>query len=568
MKYLLLIAVLVFAQIVDGQTILLQYKGADGNLTKPEEINKDSKLFRVNLSPPITTLTVEVKDLPAKTKLIFMDVDDDDLKNGFGVFDGKPGKKEITSGTNLDGREVRIVLEDEKGVTTNFAKIRFLAKLPAATIDVLKVVTPDLVGPLKPCDACDYTNNYLIYDFAKNNIDYKRHTSWTNGRPVVGFPYSFQVKNINPFRDSVIISNETQDYNTDVPDLFTQAFFSPGVAHAANAQMPHILADVFAMGEQLKKIESDLKNSRECTDICDIIQKTKEGIEKHFTDTYKFFDSKKDLITNLQDNLQGINPVYKDSVAHIIDDFRAFANTKTYYIYNIPQVQNADAYIFTLSVLPKTGAQLYTVVDHQLIKVHTVGGFKVDFSSGLFITNLVDQKISLKPDSSIIHTSYGGDSIIYNRRNQIIQQTAKHDNDFGVASFLHFYPRLTPTVNVSLTLGAGLSIGPNPSIKYLGGVSLLLGRNGRLCLTYGAAAGFVDELADTYQNGQYTSITDKSQVIKRTFHGRSFASVSFSIPLFKSKVVTGADKFEDTSKDDSATATPKKDGGADATKKE
>lgn len=395
---------------------------------------------------------------------------------------------------------------------------------------------------------CVYQGNALEYDLASNALDYKNRTIWqkkykfTRGRPFVGKPFTFAVRNVNPFRDSVIISSTTQNYNTDVPELFTKAFFSPGKTVGASPNEAKILADVLAMGEQIETIKTALKNSKECENICQIIQQTKDAIEKHFTTVYQFDPSKEELVVFLADQLQKINPTFKEKVSTIINDYRNFYNSRDYVDYNIIQVENVDEYIFTLSVVPKSGAQLYRIVDKQPVSARTVGGVKFDFSSGLFVTGLTDQRFTLRPDSSVIQNSFGGDSIVYNRRNEIILQSDDKKVDFGVSAMMHFYPRITPSFNLGLSLGAGLSIGPDPAIRYLGGGSLFIGKSGRLILTYGCAAGYVDELADGYQNVQFTSLSDKKAMTKKSFKTRGFWAFTFNIPLFKSKVNTAEAK--------------------------
>jgi hypothetical protein len=546
--------------LIAAQDISLQYVNQQGNTTS-NMIKKDTKEIIIEDQPNLTKFTVIVNNLATNHKIILLDPDDEEI----GTYSTSGAVQSFTSGTALNNKKLTVIYVDDKNVRTVYATVAVLNKLPVSQLDVTNQLTAWMAGTKKVCDPCKYAGNALEYDLASNSLDYKDRIVWskkfkfTNGRPLVGKPFTFSIKNVNPFRDSVIISSATQNYNTEVPELFTKAFFSPGKTVGAATDEAKILADVLALGEQIETITIALKNSKECENICQIIQQTKDAIEKHFQNVYKFDPTKQELVSFLADRLQKINAAYKEKVSKIINDYRNFYNARDYVDYNIIQIENVDEYIFTLSVVPKSGAQLYRIIDKQPVSVLPVGGFKFDFSSGLFVTGLRDQRFTLRPDSTVIQNSFGGDSIVYNRRNEIIQQSEGKKVDFGVSALMHFYPRITPNVNLGLSLGAGLSIGPDPSIRYLGGVSLLLGKSGRFILTYGCAAGYVNVLADGYQNLQFTSLSDKNTMTKKSFKTRGFWGLTFNIPLFKSKVNTDEAKPEEKKEEESKEEQSKED---------
>lgn len=525
-----------------AQDITLDYTNDNGITIKHIAITKGMKILKVKGVATFTKFTITVKNLAANNKLHFND-DAGALIHTFSA----DGTSLLTSVVDLNNAILEIIAEDNNAVKTEFAKI-LIENLPASSFNIISKV-PELATVTNTvCEPCTFLGNAIVYDFASNSFSYKNKIKWAklnlaNGHPVVGHPFTFSVKNINPFRDSVIISSETMDFNTEVPELFNKAFFSPALL-SLNPQQAKILSDVIEMGQQINKIIEILKSSKECTDICTIIQKVKDETEKYFTTQYNFDPQKGDLNNFIFIQLDGMDPLYRDSVTTILNNYRSFYNTRNYFNYNIPQIQNVDQYIFTLSVLPKAGAKSHTVVDHQPVTVNTVGGVKFDFSSGLFITGLRDERFSFRPDSTVIRDVNGADSIVFNRRNQIIQLSDDKKSDFGVAALMHFYPRITPFFNIGLTLGAGVSIGPNPSIRYLGGGSLILGKSGRLIVSYGCAAGFVDVLSDSYQNLQYVSLTDTKAISKKAFKTNSFFAVTFNIPLFKSKIKADESKEE------------------------
>src|SRR5690606_37905647 len=103
------------------------------------------------------------------------------------------------------------------------------------------------------------------------------------------------------------------------------------------------------------------------------------------------------------------------------------------------------------------------------------------------------------------------------------------------------YPKITPHLNLAFSLGAGVTLGQKPKLRYLTGFSLLAGKTNRLALTYGLALGYVDKLSDRYTNQRdmsgniFTSIKENNIELKRYFISKSIFSLSYSIPLFRKK---------------------------------
>lgn len=546
-----------------AQDISFTYSNADG-VTQPEIIiKKDTKQIILTNAPGLKKFVIAIQTLAPGNRIIIKDRLDEQIGDPYSPGDGN---KAYQSQSALNNNKMSIYLEDSNNQIKLFAGIMVLDKLPESNLDIVSSLASWKTKAEAVCTPCAYDGRSLTFDFADKSLTRSKRPSPSKVKILgakVGKPFMLIIKNINPFRDSIIISQETANYNTDVPDIFTKAFFS--TALKGENDVSQLLADVLELGNQVDAIINSLKNSRECDKICEVIQNAKNDAEAQFKN-YGFDPSKKDLVSFLADELQNINEVYKDKVAAVLAKYQSFINTRNYFNYLVPQVQNVDEYIFTLSILPKSGEKLATNIDHQPISVKTVGGFKFDFSSGLFMTGLRDQQFTLKPDSTVIQNSYGGDSIVFNKRNQIIKLNDNKKVDFGVSALMHCYPRITPYFNVGLSLGAGVSVGPDPSIRYLGGVSFLFGKSGRLSLTYGCAAGFIDALADGYQNLQYTSQSDAKVLTKKVFRTRSFWGIGFNIPLFKSTVDTGSTKTTTTTSSDAGSKTDSGAGKTDSGK--
>ncbi len=421
-------------------------------------------------------------------------------------------------------------------------------RLPASTLNIL---APNLSNN-NQCQPCDSLPPRMVYDYRKKKIS----TGDKYNR--VGKPFILEVNDINPFRDSVNVSHRTANYVdsallAQIAGLFNVIPKIPtGGGKMESSGSPDVvpgciqlIADVYALGNQIQLQKKILSQLRDCDDICAAIQTTKAAVDTFFRQKWGqgVKESTESCIIRQLQCVYNIKPLadsidqIKEKVSAILIDYNSFYRAATYFQYVIPQLEDVDEYIFDLSIVPRPGMSSSAVVSHQPISVPLVGGFKVDVSSGLFVTGLRDDQFMLKPDSSVLKTAYGGDSLVYNRRNKIITQNNGRA-DFGISALMHFYTRIHPWINVSASLGVGVSVGPDPALRYLGGVSLIVGRNGRLVLSYGCAAGYVKRLADGYQDQDYLATTDKSQITKRVFGVDDFASLTFSIPIFKTKVNT------------------------------
>jgi len=530
----LLIFLLFVSTSLSAQTISFTYTDKNGVRQPFLEIKPDTKEIILENAPDLKDFIIKVADLSPNNQLLFIDKNDEPVGTPYLSTDGE---KSYHSPASLNNKKLIIYYIDANSVKKLYATIVILDKLPSSKFNILQTLSEAISSPKEICKPCNYTGRSLTYDFATNTSTLK-NSSDKKQWPKVGEPFSFIVTNINPYRDSVVLSQEVISYNTDVPDIFSKAFFSTALTGEGDEKQQKILSDVLEMGKQLDVVIKRLKEANECDKICDIISKVVAKIETIFKG-YGYDPDAQTLVNYIADELQNINEVYKDKVAAILTSYQQLRDTRNFARYYIPKVQNVDEYIFTLSILPKSGATLATIVDHQPIPAPTIGGFKIDFSSGLFITKLRDQRLSLKPDSTVIPNSYGADSIVYNRRFQIINESEKNKVDFGLAAWMHAYTRITPYINIGLNIGAGASIGPNPAIRYFGGGSLLLGRSGRLAINYGCVAGYVDVLSDGYKNQTYTSQGDLKALTKKSFRTGSYWGLSFNIPLFKAKAAGG-----------------------------
>jgi hypothetical protein len=380
--------------------------------------------------------------------------------------------------------------------------------------------------PNQPCGPCTDFSNKVEYNYLKNEI--------SGVKMKVGKPFVFNVINVNHFRDEVQIRDTSFSFNTDPSALDNILQIAAGGAAMKVAPVidkDAIYSELKQLSSQLTSLEKGLASASDCVDVCMVKREVKNEVEKYFTS--KFSIQPNDLLSTLLVAVDQLPDTEKSNGKKIVLQYVNFVSAQNYVSYYIPKVKNVDRYVFTLSIIPKAGASSNRMVRNQEIEVNTVGGIKFDLSPGFFVTNLSDAKINLRPDSSVIRNSYGGDSIVYNRRNQINQEDTKGFSDLGFAGFLHIYPRLSDLINVGFSLGVGTTISNKPKPRYLAGINLIVGVKQRFSIGAGFAAGNVEVLQQGYASGDFISSSKPESITTTTFKIKHYLAVSYNIPLGK-----------------------------------
>jgi len=171
------------------------------------------------------------------------------------------------------------------------------------------------------------------------------------------------------------------------------------------------------------------------------------------------------------------------------------------------------------------------------IDLYNKGGFKIDFSAGLVLHGLTDLKYTTVPDTfvkSIINTVAPFDTMKTNiiRGKVTEEHVSKVNIDAGV--FLHFYTRNKNyrRFNMSGSIGV-VPTKQNEQIRmrYLAGVSFLLGSEQRVVFTVGGIGGKVSRLAENLKIGSIIdSVAGKPNEVptRDLFRGSIFAAVTFN----------------------------------------
>ncbi|HMS69446.1 MAG TPA: hypothetical protein PKD18_14975 [Saprospiraceae bacterium] len=148
------------------------------------------------------------------------------------------------------------------------------------------------------------------------------------------------------------------------------------------------------------------------------------------------------------------------------------------------QIQNKDFTKLTIDIINKKTGE-HNVRDYVF---YNKKGFKLDYSLGLNASFLKDKKY-----------------VLTQSENDLYKITPSQNGKFliGAAIFAHAYSRWHKGLNLSAT--TGLMIGAENKVHYLLGTSLIWGKEQRIIINIGVAAGVIKELSEQHDiNKTYT----------------------------------------------------------------
>lgn len=447
-------------------------------------------------------------------------------------------------------------------------------KPPAVKPDIPSLVIADPGIKLTPCVGCEALGNVVTYNFSNNVLTNEKIKEDNSGRTVeskllrrrwTNLPYvnqnlAFNIINVNPFKYDISISDSQRIFTTEVPASLIGLFSlpaNPSAVAAGEEDQPdpttakkkaNLQQAIAELEEMVKSKTIFFQSAADCYNPCEALVRITDEVNAYFTKNLGFSGETtleafllKSISTSFDTAQDKQTIASMQAAIKAYTTFRFMASGK--FSYRILQLKDVDQYIFKVNITPKTGIAAGARVINQEVAVDILGGFKVDVSSGLFLTDLTDHRYSIRPDSTVIKTANGyADSIVYNKRGVLTQQRMGKE-DFGVYSMMHFYPKLTKNVNLAFSLGAGVSLSDKPKLRYLSGISLLAGKVSKLILSYGVAMGFRDELSDKYKadgGAYYVPYNESKLEFKKVFKTMHFVSLGFSLPLMKKKENTAS----------------------------
>ena len=385
-----------------------------------------------------------------------------------------------------------------------------------------------VLGP--PAADCDKKCTARIsYDFSCNQFRlFKPDGTPVKGKnqlhPRIGELLSINAINYDPLADSLDVSYEFFDNNMEGREAFGKLIAPPmsGSTPASSAVAKSDSGKTGAQAANGRAGEADtlktFTNLAEALENYPIRQQTLSLAPCQIRQDLREFNrlaQEAGLGSTLTDWIATgkrlLKPDKQPVLAQIARAYRVISNYKVLQLPPI-QIPNKDVTNLTFNVY-KNGRKVGNAMPYSLANY---GGFKVDFSSGVGGTGLIDQAFTTKVGS----TTAVPDTIT--RRNE-------GNYRLGLVVLSHAYIRTGWRVNGSLT--GGFMIDNNIATRYLIGGSLLFGREQRIILTWGKAFGKVKQLDDGLREGQpYTYGSGARTVPTKDVTSESwFVSVSFNL---------------------------------------
>lgn len=416
----------------------------------------------------------------------------------------------------------------------------------------------DCIDPIVEYDIC--CNKYCI-EYKDRNIWFRKkddckyrslryYNKICKNRGVVFF-----LNNLNTYQYEASIGNKyfSSDNNSG-QFMEIQKLLLPSGATLTSAQndtpkiaelsIELIIAKILKLNNDLKEFQLLLQNTDICTsnfNLDDVFFDINNNIRNIFeiNNNYETFETKyiekRDAfiqyakIHDPKYDLAKFNEEYKkgnlndvitpdDLVMNTRRLYNSLASIKFHLQYNVPQIKNYDFISFVLNVKPKEGFYGPLRIVDQEIEIPIHGGYRLDFSTGFYYSNVANQKYSLK--NVIEH-----DTIV---RKIIIDDNEhiNYNNTIGIAALLHFYVR-SGSIQPSICLGMGSSLDLNYSLLFGGG--LILGSKNRVMISGGLNFSSVKRLSNSNPitepvHNSVTTINYNDRIVKG-----GFISVTYSL---------------------------------------
>jgi hypothetical protein len=174
---------------------------------------------------------------------------------------------------------------------------------------------------------------------------------------------------------------------------------------------------------------------------------------------------------------------FTNLILAIQSNYDSACNKKAKYAVCSKSIQVPDADDFSISIK-------YSNSTDYILKrtLHTSLGWKIDFSTGLFISGLKDDNYIFK-DTTVKYrrdTTAAANSLI-DTTGKIVIQEDDGKNKLGLAVMLHAYPRISANYNFGIT--AGIAANTTGDFNFLLGLGIMLGSQKRIVLSGGCVWG-------------------------------------------------------------------------------
>ncbi|MBE5318743.1 hypothetical protein IM793_06235 [Pedobacter sp. MR2016-19] len=166
------------------------------------------------------------------------------------------------------------------------------------------------------------------------------------------------------------------------------------------------------------------------------------------------------------------------------------------------QLKNADEVAIDVSYFGK-GSTTADVIRQWTYPL--LWGWKVDFSSGLILSSLVNEKYLITEASSVTDPATNTSVDM-----KMVLKEKQSDVRPGLGVLAHFYPRMSKWFSLGLT--SGFLLNENLAVQFPVGLSAMLGRESRLVLSGGVIGGEVKRLSAKYNEGVAVKATSLANI--------------------------------------------------------
>lgn len=480
------------------------------DINAPAKINYDSSKEELTIS--VTDVLADMQERDGKMVLTLKKDTDDP-----GVVYTITKEKNVAS-----DKSVSISSELFQNTTPEFIFITKDMFIETGGFDLTNVS-----NSLKVRNRGDLSGDYiLLYDFRKGDYDaYKRVIRKNPDTPNLGKPYlefykQKRAAHFSPLVGSqfkVEILNFTNLIPINVEIEQTDNFLADGARfgtlistfNANNDKIGKPAEEPPAAGSQESLTEDSLLV------LLIMLRNDLNYYHSHFQ--YSSFTASKH-----EENLKYIKPIivtkFGFETVDLVAEFRKLAsddrtkdpNAKTaiaQIILSLNQILNYKVIAFSTFKLKDRDNLIIKFKDDQnrIVKeeeIHISNGFKIDFSSGVFLTGLKDDNYVFK-DTTVKYRTFESSSdtvgtLTDTNGNYILKEkTSPAKLNFGV--MMHGYPRLSSNYNLGLTVG--ISTNTNLDLNLLAGGSVMLGSERRIVLSGGWVWGKATRISNTVHPG-------------------------------------------------------------------
>ncbi len=150
-------------------------------------------------------------------------------------------------------------------------------------------------------------------------------------------------------------------------------------------------------------------------------------------------------------------------------------------------------------------------------EVIVTNGFRLDYSTGVIISGLTDGSFG------VVDTIYRKTKIVNNKdtvmtiNGKYYYKNQESRISYSLVSMMHLYWRANAWLGIGANIGIGLRNGVSTNIQFLGGASLIIGREQRFLLNGGVIVGTVKRIDDYYETHHvYETTSNTVPLIDKT----------------------------------------------------